>query len=193
MNAKVIAAIVAAAGASKTITAKGSTAGDTLGSLELIADGLRSKYRLSFTHTMEVVLPFWAKGAIRGDLGLRTGQEQDAVTDEQINSHFAARHLTVSFVYDWQDTPFPAGTAPAIAYPASVQAVIYPAGTFIKGTSDVINLNAVYDAASLATNVYTALFFEQGILVAQMCYEAALVTVPVCNAGRTGINDLTCP
>jgi hypothetical protein len=192
MNAKVISAIVTAAGASKTITALGTTAGDTLSSLELLADGIRSKYRLSFTHTMEVVLPFWAKGAIRSDLSLRTGQDPNAVTDEQINAHFAARHLAVSFVYDWQDTPFPAGTAPAIAYPANVQALIYPAGTFIKGTADVINLNAVYDAASLATNVYTALFFEQGILVAKTCYEAALVTVPVCNAGESGAADIAC-
>ena len=193
MNSKVIAAIVTAAGASKTITALGSTTADTVGSLELIADGIRSKYRLSFTHTMEVVLPFWAKGAIRQDLGLRTGIAAEAVTDQQVAAHFAARNLAVSFVYDWQDTPFPAGTAPAVAYPANVQALIYPAGTFVKGTSDIINLNAVYDAASLAQNVYTALFFEQGILVAKMCYEAALVTVPICNAGRSGTPNFTCP
>jgi hypothetical protein len=64
---------------------------------------------------------------------------------------------------------------------------MYPAGTFVKGTSDVITLNAVYDAASLATNIYTALFFEQGILVAKMCYEAALITLPFCNTGKTGV------
>jgi len=79
-----------------------------------------------------------------------------------------------------------------VAYPTTFQALIYPAGTFIKGTSDVINLNAVYDAASLATNVYTALFFEEGVLVAKMCYESALVTLPICNAGRTGTANLAC-
>ena len=193
MNAKVINAIVAAAGAAKTVTALGSTTADTLGNLELIADGIRSKYRLSMAATMEVVLPFWAKGAIRSDLTNRTGQDsQNPVTDQQVSAHFAARHLNVTFVYDWQDTPFPAGTAPAVAYPANVQALIYPAGTFIKGTSDVINLNAVYDAASLAQNIYTGLFFEQGILVAKMCYEADLVTIPICNAGETGAADLAC-
>ena len=192
MNAKTINAMVTAAGAAKTITALGTTAGDTLGSLELIADGIRSKYRLSMTATMEVVLPFWAKGAIRSDLSLRTGQAVDAVTDQQVSAHFAARHLNVTFVYDWQDTPFPAGTAPAVGYPANVQALIYPAGTFVKATSDVINLSAVYDAASLATNIYTALFFEQGILIAKTCYEADLVTVPICNAGETGAADLAC-
>jgi hypothetical protein len=82
---------------------------------------------------------------------------------------------------------------PAVAYPATYQALVYPAGTFVKGTSDVINLNAVYDAASLAANIYTALFFEEGVLVAKMCNEAALVTLPICNAGRTGTANLTCP
>lgn len=192
MNAKVINAIVAAAGVSKTITAAGSTTTDTLGSLELIADGLRSKYRLPMEATMEVVLPFWVDGAMRTDLSNRMGVMPQVITDQVLQSHFAARGLNVSFVYDWQDSPFPAGTAPAVAYPATVQAVMYPAGTFIKGTSDVINLNAVYDAASLATNIYTALFFEQGVLVAKMCNEAALVTLPICNAGRTGIANLTC-
>ncbi|HEY5421317.1 MAG TPA: major capsid protein, partial [Marmoricola sp.] len=81
---------------------------------------------------------------------------------------------------------------PAVAYPTTYSALIYPAGTFIKGTSDVISLNAVYDSASLATNVYTALFFEEGVLVAKMCNEAALVTLPICNAGRTGAANFTC-
>jgi hypothetical protein len=193
MNAKVIAAIVAAAGASKTVTAAGTTTMDTAGSLELIADGIRSKYRLSMGASMEVVLPWWAKGAIRLDLSNRMNVAPEAVTDAMITAHFSVRSLQVSFVYDWQDSPFPAGTAPAIAYPANVQALIYPAGTFVKGTSDIINLNAVYDAASLATNIYTALFFEQGILVAKLCYEAQLVTVPICNAGRVGTANFTCP
>lgn len=185
VNAKVITAMATAAGAAKTVTALGSTAADALASLNLIADGIRSKYRLSMNHTMEVVLPWWVKGAMETDFRNRTcgGQSGDP---------FAGSNLNVSYVYDWQDTPFPAGTAPAIAYPTTVNALIYPAGTFIKGTSDIINLNAVYDSAALASNIYTALFFEQGILIAKMCYEAQLVTLPVCNAGRTGAANLTC-
>jgi len=189
VNAKVIAALATAAGAAKVITGLGSTASDTLGGLELIADGIRQKYRMSMSASLEVVLPFWAKGAIRSDLANRQGQSSsDAVTDQQITAHFAARNLAVQFVYDWQDLAAP----PAVAYPTTFNALMYPAGTFIKGTSDVISLNAVYDSASLATNVYTALFFEEGVLVAKMCNEAALVTLPVCNAGRVGAANLTC-
>jgi hypothetical protein len=188
VNAKVIAALATAAGAAKVITGIGTTAGDTLGGLELIADGLRQKYRLSMTATLEVVVPFWAQSAIRADLSNRMGVATEVITDQVIAAHFSARNLAVSFVYDWQDLAAP----PAVAYPATFQALMYPAGTFIKGTSDVINLNAVYDAASLATNLYTALFFEEGVLVAKMCNEAALVTLPVCNAGRTGTANLVC-
>jgi hypothetical protein len=77
-------------------------------------------------------------------------------------------------------------------WPATFHALMYPAGSWIKGTADVINLNAVYDAAELSTNTYTALFFEQGILVAKQCYDSIAATIPVCTAGRTGINDLAC-
>jgi hypothetical protein len=71
--------------------------------------------------------------------------------------------------------------------------VLYPAGTFVVGKAPVINLSAVYDAASLQVNLYTGLFTEQGILVAEMCYDSDLVTLPVCNSGRVGAADLTCP
>lgn len=196
VNANVIGRLVTAAGAARVLTGLGSTAQDTLAGLELIADQTRQKYRLSMTHTLEVVAPFWVKGAIRADLGIRSGRAKDAVTDAEITAHFSARNLSVSFVYDWQDLPLLDDAGPPIldgeAYPATYNALMYPAGTFIKGVSDVINLNAVYDAASLSTNLYTALFMEQGLLIAQMCYDADLLTLPVCNAGRTGINDLTC-
>jgi hypothetical protein len=67
---------------------------------------------------------------------------------------------------------------------------MYPAGTFIKGTTDVINVSAVYDAASLAVNTYTGLFFEEGLLVAKMCNEATLLTLAICNSGKTGIANI---
>jgi hypothetical protein len=181
MNAKVLNAMVTAAGAALAPTDLTSTAQNTLGYLELIADGVRDNYRFGITSTMEVVVPFWVKGAIRSDLAIRMGRDTAAVTDADIAAEFANRHLNVSFVYDWQDL-----TLGALHYPTTFTALVYPAGTFVKGTADVINLNAVYDAASLVTNIYTALFYEQGILIAQMCYKAFAVTVPVCSSGHTG-------
>ncbi len=187
INANVIGRLVTAAGAARVVTGLGSTSTDTLGGLELIADQTRQKYRLSMTRTLEVVLPFWVRGAIRQDVSRRTGQPLESVTDQQIDSYFKARKLNPQWVYDWQ-----AISESALAYPTTFQALMYPAGTFVKGTADVINLSTVYDAASLATNTYTGLFVEQGLLVAKQKFHADLLTLPICNAGRTGAANLTC-
>lgn len=187
VNASVIGRMVTAAGAARVVTGLGSVAFDTLEGLEIIADGRRESWRLSFSSSMEVVVPFWVKGALRNDIGRRNGRDGAAVSDAEITAHFAARNLAVQYVYDWQ-----ALTISPEVYGATFQALMYPAGTFVKGTSDVINLNAVYDAASLVENIYTALFFEEGLLVANMCYDADLVTLPICTAGATGAAEFSC-
>ena len=197
VNANVISRIVALIGAARTATGIGSTVADSLGALTLIANQRRQASRLSLNASFEVVLPFWVKDVFKDDLSLRTGQTQPA-TDAQLNAYFSARNLSVQYVYDWQDLPLvdntgTAGVNESMEYPSTFEALMYPAGTFVKGTSDVINLNAVYDAASLATNTYTGLFMEEGILVAQMKPAGGdRVTIPVCSAGRTGAADLTC-
>jgi hypothetical protein len=188
VNASVISRMVTLAGAAETVTDFSSTTHTTLSALELLANYKRQTYKLGLNETLEVVLPYWVKSAIRDDLSLRAGISHDAVTDQMIASHFAARNLNVQWVYDWQELDTSNATE---GYTATYTALIYPAGTFVKGVSDVITLNAVYDAASLAVNTYTALFFEQGLLVANTCADADLVTLPVCNSGRMGIANLS--
>jgi hypothetical protein len=188
VNASVLSRMDTASGAARVYAGIGTSAGDALDALELMGNQMRQKYRLAFNHTLEVVAPYWVKGVIRSDLSKRQGlSSSEQVTDQTINAHFANRGLRVSFVYDWQEL-----TVTDLVYPSTYNVLMYPAGTFIKGVADVINLNAVYDAASLAVNIYTALFFEHAILVAQMCYESQKITLPVCNAGRVGAADLTC-
>lgn len=188
VNAKVIGKMVTAAGSARVFAGLGATATDSLEALELVANQRRQIIRLAFNATMEVVVPFWVKAAFRADMSRRNGIElNNPATDALIAAEFAARNLNVQYVYDWQSFDITAEV-----YPSTYQALVYPAGTFVKGTADVINLSAVYDAASLATNIYTGLFFEEGVLVANVCYDADLVTLPVCNAGRSGINNLTC-
>jgi len=187
INANVIGRLVTFAGAARVIAGLGSTMIDTLAGLELLAEQRRQRYRLAMNRTMEVIVPFWVRAAIRSDLAARTGQPVQAVSDEQIRRYFGDRNLNVQFVYDWQPLD-----ETAEVYPATYNALMFPAGTFVKGTADVINLSTVYDAASLAVNVYTGLFTEQGLLVAKMKFDADLVTLPICNAGRTGAANLTC-
>jgi hypothetical protein len=65
-------------------------------------------------------------------------------------------------------------------------AMIYPAGTFVLGTSDVISLDAMYDSTDLIQNMYTAAFAEDGWLLLHQCYDGCLITLPVCISGQTG-------
>jgi hypothetical protein len=180
--------VVTAAGAARNFTTDlGSTVVDTLSGLDLVLEQLRQKYRIGQNATLEVVLPVFARSVFRNDLGARNGRGPEAVSDAEIAAHFSVRHANVQYVYGWQEL-----TTSAVVWPTSLDFIAYPAGTFVKGVSNVINLSAVYDAASLAVNIYTGLFMEQGLLVAKMNYEAVRGTVPVCNAGRTGAANLTC-
>lgn len=198
MNATKIAAMATIAGAAVTLPGLGSTTTDTLNGLEIQGERTRQTYKLGLGSTLEVVLPYWVRSAIRADLANRSGMAPDAVSDQQINALFRARRMNVQFVYDWQELPLvdvagTAGVNEAVGYPATFNALMYPAGTFIFGTAPVINLSTIYDAASLAANQYTGLFTEQGWLVAKRRFHANLFTLPVCNAGRTGASNMTCP
>lgn len=187
VNASVISRMVTASGAARVITGMGSTVSDSLEGLELLAEQRRQHYRLGLNQTLEVVVPFWVRSAFRSDIARRNGIAKEVVTDADIQAHFRARNLNVQFVYDWQPL-----AEDAEVYPATFNALLYPAGTFVKGVTDVINLSAVYDAASLKVNTYTGLFMEQGLLVAKTCYGSDLVTLPICNSGAQGALEITC-
>lgn len=186
-NADVIDRMEALSNANRTPTnGLGSTVSDSLEALELLADEKREKYRLGLEESLEVVIPFWVRAAYKSDLRRRTGQFAP-VTDAQMDSYFAASKLAVQWAYDWQLLG-----QTALQYPTTYRVLMYKAGTFVKGVKDVINLSAVYDAASLAVNTYTGLFVESGLFVARMCWDADRITLPICNAGRVGAHDLTC-
>lgn len=183
VNASVISRIVTAAGSARDFsTDLGTTVGDTLAGVDLVLEQLRQKYRIGQNASIEVVFPVWARSVFRNDLSNRNGRGTPAaVTDAEIAAHFTARHANVQYVYGWQEL-----TTSAVAFPTTLNFIAYPAGTFVKGVSNVINISAVYDAASLAVNIYTGLFMEQGLLVAKMNYEAVQATVGVNFAGHMG-------
>ena len=187
MNAKVIAAVATSLGTAVAATGLGAASTDTLEALLLASANLRQKYRLPLNQSLEVVMPFWGEDVLTADVARRNGGGYGAPTDADINAIFAAANMSVQYVYDWNPLP-----AAAVAWPTTIPTLIYPAGSFVVGKSDVINLNAVYDAASLATNIYTGLFFEQGILVAPLCRSGVAVNIPVCTAGATGDPSLAC-
>jgi len=162
-----------------------------LAALELQIVDIRYRHRMGLNQTVEAVAPAWLKLVIRADLSRRTGVELTNVTDEMIRDHFARRGARVQWVYDWQDAysglpTGPGGATPLTALPANVSVLLYPAGTWVAGMDDVIRLDTIYDSTLLSTNRYTALFTEEGILMAKPCGESRMVTFPLCPTGATG-------
>lgn len=160
---------------------------DPLAELELVAAYQRQAFAMSDSATLEILLPSWYKTVIRADLARRNGVDLTNVTDAQIQSYFGTRQLSVQ----WLKYMYPIqNDAGSLSLPATIEVPMYPAGTWVRGTKPVISLDAVYDSQSLSQNEYTAMFVEDGSLLAQMCYDSVKVTIPTCATGRTGAADL---
>lgn len=174
----------------------GSLVGDVtssglLAAAEMVAVDMRYRNRMACDAMLEVVLPCWAKAQIRADLSRRTGVDLISVSDATIDRLFADRNLNVRWVYDWQDAYSGVAAGPGAAlpgittFPATVEFMIFPAGTWVKGVDDIVKLETVYDSTKLSTNQYTALFTEEGVLVAKMCPDSRRVVYPLCPTGST--------
>ena len=155
-----------------------------LTAIELQVEHYRYAQRLSRSTTLEAVFPYWVHGAIRTDLSRRQGVDLTDVNDARIDAWFTARGVNPQFVYDWQGLTGAAGDFKA--WGASLKFLLYSAGTFVKGGQDVITLDTVYDSTLLGQNDYTALFTEEGYLVAKRGHDARVVTVPINPNGGTG-------
>ncbi len=164
------------------------TSVDGISKIEQIANYVRQQWRMSFSETLEGFAPYWYKTVIRGDLARRSGQPFSQVTDAQITQYFANVGISLQWLYNFD--PLTA-TDDVIDTPDTVQIALYPAGTWVKGTTDVINLDTVYDSQSLQQNMFTALFTEEGIGLANTCFDSFVVTLPTCASGRVGAADIT--
>lgn len=189
VNASTIARINTAAGAAINYVETGATTSDLLDALVIQANRIRYTYWMNPNATIEVILPVWAKDIVRADLSRRTGVDLLGVTDAQMNSYFGVRNLAVQFVYDFQN--FATGnTGTWTAFPTTVDAILYPAGAFVRLTADVIDLDAIYDSVNTKTNTYTAAFFEEGMAVANVGGTAVKVSIGLNVNGRSGAANI---
>lgn len=182
LAARVLAAIQTGSTA-VTMDADLGAAAPLLTAIELQVEHYRTVHRLARGTTLEAVFPFWVRGVIRADLSKRTGVELLSVTDAQIDGWFSMRGVSPQFVYNWQDLSGAAGAVKA--YPTTVKFLLYSAGTWVRGSSDVITLDTLFDSVNLGTNDYTALFTEEGFLVAKLGHDSRVITVPVAATGAT--------
>jgi hypothetical protein len=170
--------------------------------VEMQAIDLRTKYSMCDNTILEAIFPSWAIGIFRADIakakpGGSPGENLD-VSDEEINQWFARRGIRVQWVQDYQVRASGLfGQSSAItAWPASLQFLLYPAGTFLRGNGLNLDLGIVRDSVLNATNDYTAAWSEQCFLVALIGHESRKVTVPICPSGAraadVSLNCLNC-
>lgn len=184
MSERIIAAMERQSTAVSMDAGQIGAAAPILTAIELQVEHYRYAQRLSRSTTLEAVFPYWVHGAIRTDLSRRQGVDLTDVNDARIDAWFKARGVNPQFVYDWQALT---GDASAFkVWGTSLKFLLYSAGTFVKGGQDVITLDTVYDSTLLGQNDYTALFTEEGYLVAKRGHDARVVTVPINPNGGTG-------
>lgn len=188
MSERYIDALVKGSTAVSLPTSQVGATAPILTAIDLQAEHYKYVGRLSRGTSLEVVLPYWVRGMIRSDLARRLGVDLLDVSDSRIDGWFRARGINVQYVYDWQ--ALTGDGSGFISWGTEVKFLMYSAGTFVKGTSDILTLDTVYDSTLLGQNDYTALFTEEGWLVAKMGHDSRIVTVPVDPSGHTagGVN-----
>lgn len=191
MSRKDLADMLTIAGAAVTIPDVWPNALSLLHALELVILGERQRHNMGESATLEVVVPSWVRGALRADLANRNGVELTNVSNAQIDAHFSVRGARVQFVKRWPGSDLVLTAGVATDYPTTTPALIYPAGTYVRGVQDVIRLDAVYDAASLQVNTYTGMFVEQGRVVMNRCYTPRLISLTAPVTGRTAAADIS--
>jgi hypothetical protein len=163
-------------------TSFGSATTSLLSAVELVAEDIRYRNRMAQSAVMELVLPFWARGVARADLSNRLGVELLSVSNQMIDGWLRDRRVNPQYVYDWQDDMVDGGSGfgsatPQTAWPDTVDFLIYPAGTWVKGEQDVITVDAIYDSVNLPQNNFTAIFTEEGWMTMKRCHDSRIVTV----------------
>jgi hypothetical protein len=192
INARLISLMDTAAGGATTIGAvtTDSPVNRLLNSVALAAMDYRAKYAMSTTSVLEVVMPYWIKEIIRADLVLRPYEDLAAlaVADAQISAYFSARNVRVQWVNDYQvrGANQPGSSSNLTVWPATVNFLVYAAGTFLHGTGLQLDLGVIRDSVLNAENDYTALWAEECHLIAQVGHAARKYTVAFAVSGQVG-------
>lgn len=158
-----------------------------LNALDLMAVNLRIDKGLGRTATIEGVAPVWLHSVIRADLANQEGVESKNVTDAQITGWLTGRNIALQYVGDWQTRePGLPGNLSTVRYPGDVYVLMYPAGTWFRSLSNVIELGVMYPKEQLQVNRYTRFFTEDAIAVGKRCNASLLVNIPINPSGAIG-------
>lgn len=191
MAGKRIAAVVAGSTAVTMPATNGGALVPVLESFEKQLEHMKYTHRLGRGTTVEAIFPYWVRGVFRSDLARRLGVDLINVPNSRLDAHLRELGANVQFVYNWQDLTGTPGSF--TAWPSTVKFLMYPAGTWIMGQSDILTLDTLYDSTLLGQNDYTALFTEEGWVVVKMSHDSRVVEVPLCADGATAAGvDFNC-
>jgi hypothetical protein len=192
INARLISLMDTAAGGATTVGAVTTDGPATrlLNAVALAAMDYRAKFAMNTTAVLEVVMPYWIRDIIRADLTLRplTDLSALAVADAQIAAFFAARNVRVQWVNDYQvrGANQPGSSSNLTVWPATVNFLVYAAGTFLHGTGLQLDLGVIRDSVLNAENDYTAVWAEECHLIAQVGHSARKYTCAFNVSGQVG-------
>jgi hypothetical protein len=158
-----------------------------LNAMALMATNLRLDRGLGRTALIEAVAPSFLLETMRADLAMRDGVEALSITDAQLMAPFAARNIALQLVGDWQTRgPGQPGNMGTTFWPDTVNVLMYPAGTWFRSLSNVIELGVLYPKELLQVNRYTRMFTEDAIAVAKRCGKSLNIEIPICPSGAIG-------
>ena len=189
MSRRTILDMVAGSGTPIVIDAPWSKVNATasvLNSIALMATNLRLNRGLSRSATIEGVAPAWLHEVLRVDLSLMEGMNY-SVSDSQINSWLNSRNISLQFVGDWQSRGAgQPGDLTTTNWPETVDILLYPAGTWFRSMSNIIEVGVLYPKEQLQINRYTEFFTEDAIAVGKRCNHSISVRIPLCPMGGVG-------
>jgi hypothetical protein len=184
VSASVINSMVAASDAVSFPADQVGAVAPLLTAIDLQATHYRAVNRMARNASLEIILPTWTDVLVRADLARRQGVDLLDVSEQRMNKWFTDRQVNAQFVVDWQDISTTAASGFTSA-PSEVDFLLFAAGTFVKGSTEAITFENIYDSVLLGTNDYTALFTEDPYLVAKRYHDSRVVTVPVEATGHT--------
>lgn len=157
----------------------GATSG-VLNALDLYATNLRLSKGYNSTYPMEIVAPSWFFAALRADMAMMEGIDTKYVSDAQITQWLSVRNIVGQYVGDWQtrDVSLP-GHLDTLRWPGHVDIMMYPAGTWFRHLSNIIEVGVLYPKEQLQINRYTEFFTEDAIAVGKRCDRSVNLRIPL--------------
>lgn len=184
INARLISLMQAASESAVAIgLATAAAVPQIMNAVGLAATDYRNRFAMDEDAVLEVVFPFWILEAMRSDLGYKPGLDDPslaAVADATITGLFTSRNVRPQFVSDYQVR---AAGLPGVStnnlsgWPASVEMMLYAAGTFLHGQGMSLDLGVVRDSVLNAENDHTAAWAEETHLIAKVGHQSRRYTV----------------